>query len=158
MDEVERRYNEAQSSGDLKESVIARAWRDDEYLESLSESQRHQIPKSPVGDIDFGVVYRGGQTREIWAGTVAATCSTVAASCSTAAASCSTAAASCSTVSSHCSTVSATCSTVDAKCSSVAATCSTVAAKCSTVAATCSTVAASCSTVAANCGRRRRRR
>jgi mersacidin/lichenicidin family type 2 lantibiotic len=158
MEEFERHCGEGWFSSELNESIIARAWRDDEYLESLSEQLRSQIPENPVGDIDFGVVHREGQTHKIWAGTVAATCSTVAASCSTVAASCSTVASSCSTVSSHCSTVSATCSTVDAKCSTVAATCSTVAAKCSTVAATCSTVAASCSTVAANCGHRRRRR
>lgn len=138
--------------------VIARAWRDDEYFQSLDFELRSAIPDCPVGDVDLGIVERDGMVQPLLAGTVAATCSTVAASCSTVAASCSTVAASCSTVSANCSSVAATCSSVSAKCSTVAATCSTVAAKCSTVAATCSTVAASCSTVAANCGSRRRRR
>jgi len=93
MERLERRYNKGQYLGESNDSIIARAWRDDEYLESLSELQRYQIPESPVGDIDFGVVYRGGQAHEVWAGTAAASCSTAAASCSTAAATCSTAAA-----------------------------------------------------------------
>lgn len=95
MERLERHYNEGQYPGASNRSIIARAWRDDEYLESLSEPLRSQIPESPVGDIDFGVVYRGGQIHEIWAGTAAASCSTAAATCSTAAASCSTAAANC---------------------------------------------------------------
>lgn len=157
MERPETTDLEARSLSQASPAIIARAWLDDDFFEGLSEPLKRLIPKSPVGEIDFGVVLRGGQTEKLWAGTVAASCSTVSASCSTVSASCSTVAASCSTVSAHCSTVSATCSTVDAKCSSVAATCSTVAAKCSSIAATCSTVAASCSTVAANCGRRRRR-
>ena len=158
MEEMERGYKENSLLRPSMESIIARAWRDEEYLESLSESLRSQIPESSVGDIDFGVVYREGHTPKMWAGTVATTCSTVATSCSTVATSCSTVATSCSTVSTHCSTVATTCSTVATKCSTVATTCSTVATKCSTVATTCSTVATSCSTVATDCGRRRRRR
>lgn len=128
----------------LSFEIVAKAWRNDEFLEDLDAVLRHQIPDCPVGEVDLGAVYRSGQVHEIYAGTVAASCSTVAASCST--------------VSSNCSSIAATCSTVAAKCSTVASTCSTIAAKCSTVAATCSTVAASCSTVAANCGKGRRRR
>jgi mersacidin/lichenicidin family type 2 lantibiotic len=137
--------------------LLARAWRDDEFFDSLDPDISSELPSSPVGNINFRVVENEGVVNPLRAGSVAASCSTVAASCSTVAASCSTVAASCSTISANCSSVAATCSTVAAKCSSVAATCSTVAAKCSTVAATCSTVAASCSTIAANCGSRRRR-
>jgi mersacidin/lichenicidin family type 2 lantibiotic len=137
---------------------IARAWRDSEYLGSLTDEQRARIPANPAGEIDLDIVNREGQRRELIAGTTAASCSTIAASCSTIAASCSTIATSCSTISGNCSTVAATCSTISSKCSTIAARCSTIAAKCSTVASTCSTIAASCSTIAANCGARRRRR
>src|SRR5947209_19913155 len=82
MEEFERHCGEGWFSSELNESIIARAWRDDEYLESLSEQLRSQIPENPDDDIDISVVYRGGQTDKIWAGPVAATCSTTAASCS----------------------------------------------------------------------------
>lgn len=127
MVELGRNYKEGGPSSKLDENIIARAWRDDDYFESLSDSLRSQIPKNPVGDIDLAVVCRDGQVHEIWAGTIATKCSTVATSCSTVATRCSTVATSCSTVATSCSSVATTCSSVATTCSTVATTCSTVA-------------------------------
>lgn len=135
--------------------VLARAWRDTKFRETLQENGAN-LPENPIGELRLSG--HGEVGPEMLAGTIAASCSTIAASCSTVAASCSTIAASCSTISSNCSTIAATCSTVSAKCSTVASTCSTIAAKCSTIASSCSTIASSCSTIAADCGGRRRRR
>ena len=157
MDELGRNYKGGRPPSNLNENIIARAWRDDEYFESLSDLLKSQIPKNPVGDIDLAVVCRDGQVHEIWAGTIATKCSTVATSCSTVATRCSTVATSCSTVATSCSSVAMTCGTVATTCSTVATTCNTVATTCSTVATTCSTVATSCSTIATDCGRRRRK-
>lgn len=121
----------------LTPEMIAQAWRDDLYLQTLPAELRGQVPRNPAGELDLGVVLRGGEIGEVHFGTVAPSCSTVAPSCST--------------VAVNCSTVGVKCSTVAATCSTVAAECSTVAAKCSTVAPSCSTVAPRCSTVAPGC-------
>src|SRR5688500_13863576 len=78
--------------------VIARAWRDADFLASLNPDQLARLPESPVGWPDVAVATANPHAPEWHAGTIAASCSTVAAACSTVAASCSTVAATCSTV------------------------------------------------------------
>lgn len=58
----------------MSEIDIIRAWKDEEYRNSLSEDQRLQLPESPVGSVELTSTIMenivGGATRQISGGTV----------------------------------------------------------------------------------------